>query len=134
MWTHCKTTKTTTMKNLVLTTPFIKEVKSMRNAMVDNLIDLMKRHGVSEVYCSAVNACPPVIHNGIYEDETYMLDSIRLISRGGRGDNDSILLVGESECGEGEVYASLMDIELLVEVHNWVMDYEDELFEPIKKK
>ena len=30
------------MKNLVLTTPFIKEVKSMRKAMVDNLIDLMK--------------------------------------------------------------------------------------------
>ena len=118
------------MKNLVLTTPFIKEVKSMRNAMVDNLIDLMKRHGVSEVYCSAVNACPPVIHNGIYEDETYTLDTIKLLS--GR-DNDSILLEGESECGEGEVYASLMDIELLVEVHNWVMDYEDELFEPIKK-
>ena len=59
-----------------------------------------------------------------------MLDSIRLISR---GDNDSILLEGVSECGDGEVYASLMDIELLVEVHNWVKDYEDELFEPIKK-
>ena len=119
------------MKNLVLTTPFIKEVKEMRNAMVDNLIDLMKRHGVGEVYCSAVNACPPVIHNGIYEDETYTLDTIRLLS--GR-DNDSILLMGESECGDGEVYATLMDIELLVEVHNWIMDYEDELFEPIKKK
>ena len=118
------------MKNLVLTTPFIKEVKQMRQAMIDNIIDLMKRHGVSEVYCSAVNACPPVIHSGIYEEETYMLDTIRLLSR---GDNDSILLVGESECCNGDVYASLMDIELLVEVHNWIMDYEDELFEPIKK-
>ena len=118
------------MKNLVLTTPFIKEVKQMRQAMVDNLIDLMKRHGVGEVYCSAVNACPPVIHNGIYEDDVYTLDTIRLLSR---GDNNSILLVGESGCDEGEVYATLMDIELLVEVHNWVMDYEDELFEPIKK-
>ena len=117
------------MKNLVLTTPFIKEVKEMRNAMVDNLIDLMKRHGVSEVYSSAVNACPPVIHNGIYEDEVYTLDTIRLLSRG-----DSILLEGVSECGDGEVYPTLMDIELLVEVHNWVMDYEDELFEPIKEK
>ena len=118
------------MKNLVLTTPFIKEVKSMRKAMVDNLIDLMKRHGVNEVYCSAVNACPPVIHNGIYEEEAYMLDTIKLLSR---GENDSILLVGVSECGDGEIYATLMDIELLVEVHNWIMDYEDELFEPIKK-
>lgn len=119
------------MKNLVCTTPFIKELKSMRNAMVDNLIDLMKRHGVSEVYCSAVNACPPVIHNGIYEDDVYTLDTIKLLS--GR-DNDSILLEGVSECGEGEVYASLMDIELLVEVHNWIFDYEDDLFEPIKEK
>ena len=118
------------MKNLVYTTPFIKEVKKMRKAMLENLIDLMKRHGVNEVYCSAVNACPPVIHSGIYEDETYTLDTIRLLSR---GDNDSILLKGVSECCKGEVYASLMDIELLVEVHNWVMDYEDELFEPIKK-
>ena len=102
----------------------------MRKAMVDNLIDLMKRHGVSEVYCSAVNACPPVIHNGLYEDDVIMLDTIRLLSQ---GDNHSILLEGIGECCNGNVYASLMDIELLVEVHNWVKDYEDELFEPIKK-
>lgn len=113
------------MKNLVCTTTFIKEVKEMRKAMIDNLIDLMKRHGVNEVYCSAVNACPPVIHNGIYEDEVYTLDTITLISR---GDNNSILLEGVSECGNGNVYTSQMDIELLVEVHNWIMDYEDELF------
>ena len=118
------------MRNMIVTIPFIKEVKTMRKAMVDNLIDIMKQHGVSEVYCSEVNACPPIIHNGIYEDETYMLDTIRLLS--GR-DNDSILLVGVSESCDGEVYASLMDIELLVEVYNWVMDYKDELFKPIKE-
>ena len=103
----------------------------MRKAMEENLIDLMKQHGVSEVYCSAVNACPPVIHNGIYEDETYMLDTIRLLS--GK-DNDSILLEGVSNNGDGEVYASLMDIELLVEVYNWVMHYKVDLFEKIVEK
>lgn len=118
------------MKNLVLTIPFGKEIKRMRQAMVENIIDLMKRHGVNEVSCSEVNACPPVIHNGIYEDETYTLDTIRLLSRGG---NDSILLEGMSECCDGNIYASLMDIELLIEVHNWIMDYEDELFESIKE-
>jgi hypothetical protein len=117
------------MKNLVDTTSFINEVREMRDAMIDNLIDIMKRHGVSEVYCSEVNACPPVIHKGIYEDETYTLDTITLISR---GDNVNILLEGISDCCNGNIYASQMDIELLVEVHNWVMDYEDELFEPIK--
>ena len=118
------------MKNLVLTIPFIKEVRQMRQAMIDNIIDLMKRHGVNEVYCSEVNACPPVIHNGLYEDDVVMLDTIKLISY---GDNDSILLEGIGECQNGNVWASLMDIELLVEVHNWIKDYEDELFEPIKK-
>jgi hypothetical protein len=118
------------MKNLVCTTTFIKEVRQMRDAMVDNLIDLMKQHGVNEVYCSDVNACPPVIHNGLYEDDLIMLDNIRLISYDG---NDSILLEGIGECQNGDVWASQIDIELLVEVHNWVMDYEDELFEPIKE-
>ena len=118
------------MRNMIVTIPFIKEVKKMRKAMEENLIDLMKQHGVSEVYCSAVNACPPIIHNGLYEDDVIMLDSIKLISC---GDNDSILLEGIGECQNGDVYASLMDIELLVEVYNWVMDYEDELFESIKK-
>ena len=119
------------MRNMILTIPFIKEVKKMRKAMEENLIDLMKQHGVSEVYCSKVNACPPIIHNGLYEDDVIMLDSIKLISC---GDNDSILLEGIGECQNGDVYASLMDIELLVEVYNWVMDYKNELFEPIKKK
>ncbi|MBO7241552.1 MAG: hypothetical protein J6U90_03790 [Methanobrevibacter sp.] len=118
------------MKNLINTTPFINEVREMRKAMVENLIELMRQHGVSEVYCSAVNDCPPVIHNGIYEDETYTLDTITLISC---GDNVNILLEGVSECSNGNIYASQMDIELLVEVHNWVMDYVDELFEPIKE-
>ena len=119
------------MRNMILTIPFIKEVKKMRKAMEENLIDLMKQHGVSEVYCSDVNACPPIIHNGLYEDDVIMLDSIKLISC---GDNDSILLEGIGECQNGDVWANLMDIELLVEVYDWVMHYKNELFEPIKKK
>ena len=42
------------MKNLVLTIPFIKEVRKMRKAIEENLIDLMKQHGVSEVYCDEI--------------------------------------------------------------------------------
>lgn len=117
------------MKNLVCTTPFIKEVKEMRYAMVENLIDLMKRHGVNEVYCDHIRNCP-VIHNGICEDDVYTLDGIDLFNYGG---GDFIMLSGGSERYNGVVDPNYMDIELLVEVHNWVMDYEDELFEPIKE-
>lgn len=118
------------MKNLVLTIPFIKEVRKMREVMIENLIDLMKRHGVNEVYCSAVNACPPVIHNGICDDDVTTLDTIELVS----GNNyEYILLNGSSELSNGVVNASQMDIELLVEVHNWIKDYEDDLFKTIKE-
>lgn len=113
------------MKNLVLTNPFIKEVRQIRKAMIDNIIDLMKKHNVNEVYCSYLTDCL-VIHNGICSNDVTTLDTIELVS----GNNDEyILLNGSSEFSNGVVYASQMDIELLVEVHNWIMDYEDELFE-----
>ena len=118
------------MKNLICTNSFIKKVRQIRQAIIENIIDLMKRHGVGEVYCEAVNACPPVIHFGICDDDVTKLDTIELVS----GDNyEYILLNGSSDFNNAIVNASLMDIELLVEVHNWVMDYEDELFESIKE-
>ena len=115
------------MRNLVCTTPFMAEIKKMRKAMVENIIDLMKKHNVSEVYCSYLTDCP-VIHVGICDDDVTTLDTIEYVS----GDNyEYILLNGSSELSNGVVNASQMDIELLVEVYNWVMDYEDELFEDV---
>lgn len=117
------------MKNLVLTIPFIKEIKHVRYVMVDNLIDLMKRHGVNEVDCSEVNACPPVIHVGICDDDVTRLDTIELVS----GENyEYILLNGSSELSNGVVNASQMNIELLAEVHDWIKANEKELFEDVK--
>lgn len=111
------------MRNFVLTIPFIKEVKKMRKAMVENLIDLMKRHGVNKVYCSAVNDCPPVIFVAICDDDVIRLDTIEFVS----GDKYEYILFN------GVVNASQMDIELLVEVYNWIIDYENDLFESIKE-
>lgn len=111
------------MRNLVCTTPFIGEIKKMRKAMVENLIDLMKQHKVNEVYCSAVNDCPPVIFVAICDDDVTRLDTIEFVS----GDKYEYIIFN------GIVNASQMNIELLVEVYNWIMDYKDDLFEPIKK-
>lgn len=113
------------MRHLVCTTPFIKEVRQMRKAMVENIIDLMKKHNVNDVYFPHLNNCP-VIHNGICSDDVTTLNTIELVS----GDNyEYILFEGSSDFSNGVVNASDMDIELLVEVYNWIMDYEDELFE-----
>lgn len=43
------------MRHLIVTIPFMKEVRQMRYAMIDNLIDLMKLHGVNEVDCSGAS-------------------------------------------------------------------------------
>ena len=108
------------MTNLIVTTPFIKEVKEMRKAIVENLIDLMKKHNVNEVYCTEFNNCP-VIHIGIYDEDVTFLNTIEYVN----GEWCKYILFNGSN---GVVNASSMDIELLVEVYNWIMDYEDELF------
>lgn len=113
------------MRHMIVTIPFIKEVKTMRKAMVENLIDLMKLHGVNEVDCSEVNDYPPVIHVGICDDDATILDTIELVS----GDNyEYILLNGSSDFSNGVVNASQMNIELLVEVYNWINKNKGELF------
>jgi hypothetical protein len=117
------------MKKIVLTTPLIKEIKEMRETMIANIIDLMKQHGVNEASCNHFQNCP-VIHNGICEDDVYTLDDIDLYNYGGK---EFIILSGSNECYTGIVDPNYMDIELLIEVYNWVMDYENELFEPIKE-
>jgi hypothetical protein len=116
------------MRNLVCTTPFIKEVRQMRKAMVENIIDLMKKHNVNDVYFPHLNNCP-VIHNGICSDDITTLNTIVLVSC----DNyEYILFEGSSDFSNGVVNANDMGIELLVEVYNWIMDYEDELFEDVE--
>lgn len=113
------------MKNLVCTIPFINEVRKMRKAMVENIIDLMKTHDVKEVYCSHLTDCP-VIHIGICDDDVTRLDTFELVS----GSNyEYILLNGSSDFSNGVVNASQMDIELLVDVYNWIKDNKVELFE-----
>lgn len=113
------------MRHLIVTIPFMKEVRQMRYAMIDNLIDLMKLHGVNEVDCSEINDCPPVIHVGICDDDVTLLDTIELVSV----DNyEYILLNGSSDFSNGVVNASQMNIELLVGVYNWIDKYKNELF------
>lgn len=112
------------MRHMIVTIPFIKEVKTMRKAMVENLIDLMKLHGVNEVDCSKVNDCPPVIHVGICDEDVTTLNTIELVI-----DDvyEGILLNGVVNIGQ-------MNIELLVEVYNWINKYKNELFKMQGKK
>ena len=117
------------MKKIVLTTPLIKEIKEMRETMIANIIDLMKQHGVDGVSCNHIQNCP-VIHNGICEDDVYTLDGIDLFNY---GEKEFIILSGSNECYTGVVDPNYMDIELLIEVYNWIMDYENELFASIKE-
>lgn len=106
------------MKNFIETTPFITSIKEMRKIMIENLIDIMKQYGVNEVYCWLDDT--PLINCDITGDVA-TLDCIEVAG-------DDIIFCGSNEYNNGTINAKHIDIEYLVEIHNWVMDYEDELF------
>ena len=117
------------MKNLIVTTPFLKEAQEMRKAIVENLIDLMKEHNVTEVYCSEISQDNPIVNRDI-NGEIATLESIVLVTLAER---EYLIFNCESIHYLAEMASSNIDIELLVSIYNWIMDYEDDLFEPITK-
>jgi hypothetical protein len=106
------------MKHIISTTPFIKQVKEIRKAMIENIIELMNEHKVSEVYCYLDST--PIINHDILGDVS-TLDSIEVVA-------GELIFNGSNEYNNGSINAVHIDIEYLVEIYNWVNDYKDELF------
>lgn len=111
------------MKNLICTTSFLKEVNNIRQAIIENIFDLMKRHNVNEIYTEYLSY-PPTISIDSY-GECYILDSFEILSN---GEYEYLLFNGSSENDNTFVTAKQMDIELLVDVYNWIKDNQDDLF------
>jgi hypothetical protein len=111
------------MKNLICTTSFLKAVNNIRQAIIENIIDLMKRHNVNEI-CPEYLSYAPTICIDSY-GECYTLDSFELINN---GEYDHLVFNGSGENENTFVTAKQMDIELLVDVYNWIKDNQDDLF------
>ena len=103
---------------------FCSKIKEMRNAIHDNLVTLMLNYGVDEVDCYEFNDCPIVI-NGTDDYSTFTLDRITLYEING---TKYIRFDCSSSCTNDYVTPNSMDIELLIEVYQWVLANEEELF------
>lgn len=111
------------MRNLIATTPFMNEVKKIRKAIHENIIDFMKENNCTEMYCTESDNSP-VIYNGICEDDFITLDAITLYKG---GSSECIIFEGSGEFENGDVYLNDMDIELLVGVYEWIMANKDSI-------
>ena len=113
------------MEKIISTTSLVKEIKEMRNNIIEQITNLMKKHNVSEIYCNYISN-QPTIFSGISIDEDLTLEEIEFVKTKHK---DYILFNSTNR----SINPKDMDIELLIEVYNWIMDYEDELFEIPKK-
>ena len=95
----------------------VKKIKETRQSIIDNVVNIMKKHNVEEIYCNFLNYTPLLI-------ETMTLDSISLTN------NDKIELWCSNETENDHIFAHHLDIELLIEFYRWFIDYEDEIFKP----
>lgn len=112
------------MEYVIATIPFMNEVKQMRKAMHKNLISLMKENNTKRLFCGELCDCP-IIYDGLTDDEILTLDCINL--RGVEG-AEYIVFEGSGSFNNGYVTPNSIDIELLVEVYEWVLANKKELF------
>ena len=90
------------------------KIKETRKSIINNVVNIMKKHNVEEIYCNYLT------HTPLINEMT--LDSISL-------SDDKVKLWCSDETDNDYFFAEYLDIELLIEFYQWFIDYEDELFE-----
>lgn len=125
----CSTIKNikTMKKHLLATKHFKKEIDTMRNAIHENLIQLMESYNKDVVDCYESDDCPIVI-SGV-EDDCMTLDSINLHNVNGK---KFIVFDCSGSWNNTSVCISQIDIEILIDIHDWVFDNEVLLFEDVE--
>ena len=104
-------------------TEFVKNIHEMRKALHENLIVLMDNHKAREIDCFDFDDTP-IIFNGL-GDDCMTLDRINYHNING---NKVITFGCSGSWNNDEINVAQMDIELLIEVYEWIMANEDILF------
>lgn len=112
------------MQHLITTKPFVEQIKDMRNTINESLISLLEKYNTKQVDCFEFGDCPIIIYNSNC-DECYTLDCINL-------NIDRITFDCSNTYSNDSVALLDMDIELLIEVYEWVKANEEELFEDVE--
>jgi hypothetical protein len=114
-------------RHLLATEHFKNEIDIMRNAIHENLIQLMENYNKDVVDCYECEGCPIVI-SGV-EDDCMTLDSINLHNVNGK---KFIVFDCSGSWNNSSVCISQIDIEILIDIHEWVFNNEVELFEDVE--
>jgi hypothetical protein len=107
------------MKNKI--EEFRKHCADIRLDIFNAIVSLMNKHNTNNVNCD-LSDTPIIIYDSYCEDNIHTLDEIVLC------DNDYIKFGGSSCYSNTYVYMNDMDIELLIEVYEWLIKNEDEIF------
>ena len=110
---------------------FRNEVKVLREKIENYLISLLETHDTNSVDCYVCEGCPIIIDGVYFNDDysTFTLDRINLCL-GIEG--QYIEFDCSNACTNDSVYLDNMDIDLLIEVYEWVKANEEELFEDVE--
>ena len=104
-----------------------EQIANVRENIESTLIKMMKDHNVEDIDCTGYS-WTPVISN---DTDTFSLDSIQVCCT--RGGDEYILCDASSEYGNISITAKSMDIEYLIEVYEWVMENQEELFDEVEE-
>ena len=107
-----------------MTNKFRKTLKGIRVEVVKELVSIMKKHDCEEVVTYEFDDTPIVIDRNEV-DNTSTLDNIRVVDG-----TEPYLIFGCSSSYDCEdVTSDEISIENLVEILDWVVSYEEFLFE-----
>ena len=107
-----------------MTNKFRKTLKGIRVEVVKELVSIMKKHDRNEVLTYEFDDTPIVIDSNEV-DSTSSLDAIRVVNG-----TEPYLIFGCSSSYDCEdVTSDEISIENLVEILDWVVSYEELLFE-----
>lgn len=107
-----------------MTNKFRKTLKDIRVEVVKELVSIMKKYDCEEVVTYEFDDTPIVIDSNEV-DSTSTLDTIRVVNG-----TEPYLIFGCSSSYDCEdVTSDDISIENLVEILDWVVSYEESLFE-----
>lgn len=105
------------MRHLIATKPMLAQIKEMRNAIQENIIELLERHNVTSADCYECDDCPVII-DAPSDDDTATLDTINIqTSRTGK---KYIVFDCSGSYSNHSVALINMDIERLIDVYEWI--------------
>lgn len=98
----------------------IKEINNTRNEINNNIISMLNKHNTTEIECYECDDCPIVISGT--EDDCMTLDCVVLSK------NNTIILGCSGSWNNQHISILELDIEVLIEVYEWLIANEDILF------